>query len=515
MKHILGIIIVIILLIGLPIKCMAQLFHPLGGDAFSFEYERIVRIGIDRQQLEYLSPIGPYSIRTIRNAESERISPTLRLLDPLSVQVSGAADDRMILAALAAERYRTARGVRGDDLPSLTGGFSYYPGSHFGAAVFVNLDRARAVDPEYTGKVYRGLAGGIETAVLGFQKGRISMTLGRQRIFWGPQRINLLISETAEPLDLLSASYRTRRLTFSFLFARLDGSRPDEIDSLRFPDDRFKDNRYLVGHRLDLNLHRTLRVGLFETVLFGGEGRPPELYYLNPLQFFHAAQLNENEDDNTILGVDFTFLPAKGVCAYGQFLVDDFQIDDETAGDREPNEWGVMIGMRTAGRIASPIPDIKLEYTRLSNRTYHQRIPRNRYLYRNQLIGHPLGPDADSVALSLRFWPHEPFYSEIEFAYCRKGEGSIHKPWDEPWLLTTGDYDESFPTGTVERSILIALRMSGFVPFSEYTRNHVFISVDAGWGEIRNYLNVEGAFKTGARIDAAVTWMGFLNLSAE
>ncbi len=514
MKQILGIIIVTLLLVGLPFKCMAQLFHPLGGDVFSFAYERIAHAGIDRQLLEYLSPVGPYSVHTIRDAETGHISPTLRLVDPLQEQIPSVADDRMVLSVLAAERYRAARGSEGDDLPSLTGGFSYYPGQNFGAVVFVNLDRARAIDPEYTGKVYRGLAGGIETAVLGFQKGRISLVLGRQRIFWGPQRINLLISETAEPLDLFSASYRTGRLAFNFLFARLDGSRPDEIDSLRFPDVSFNDNRYLVGHRLDLTLHRILRVGLFETVLFGGEGRPPELYYLNPLQFFHAAQLNENEDDNTILGADFTFLPARGVCAYGQFLVDDFQIDDESAGDQEPNEWGVMIGMRTAGRIKSPIPDIKLEYTRLANRTYHQREPRNRYLYRNQLIGHPLGPDADSISLTARFWPHELFYSEMEFAYRRKGEGSIHKSWDEPWLLATGEYDEPFPTGIVERSTLAAVRLSGFVPFTDYTRRHIFVALDAGWGEIRNYGNVQDRSETCTWIDVSVVWTGGVSFRA-
>jgi len=152
-----------------------------------------------------------------------------------------------------------------------------------------------------------------------------------------------------------------------------------------------------------VTIHRRFRLGLFETVLFGGEGRPPELYYLNPLQFFHAAQLNENEDDNTILGLDFTLLPGQGFSSYGQVIVDDVQIDDKSPGDREPAEFGFLFGVCKAGRVKSAVPDITLEYVRLTNRTYHQRDPRNRYLYRNHLIGHPLGPDADSLSLAVRF----------------------------------------------------------------------------------------------------------------
>ena len=196
MKHILCIIIVIMLLIGLPVRCMAQLLYPLGGNPFTFDYERIARAGIDGQRLEYLSPTGPYATGIMQDTESAYTSPILRMVDARFDRQQDAAADPMALGTVAGQRYRTARGVRGDDLPFLTGGLSYLPGSHFGATVFFNLDRARAVDPDYTGKIYRGLAGGIETAVLTFQKGKAALTLGRQRMFWGPQRINLLISES-------------------------------------------------------------------------------------------------------------------------------------------------------------------------------------------------------------------------------------------------------------------------------------------------------------------------------
>jgi hypothetical protein len=271
----------------------------------------------------------------------------------------------------------------------------------------------------------------------------------------------------------------------------------------------------MVGHRLDINLHSRFRVGFTETVLFGGEGRPPELYYLNPLQFFHGAQLNEGEDDNTILGIDFMYLPGGGIGIYGQFIVDDFQIDDQSQGDQEPNELGYMFGIYRAGLRASFIPDIKLEYVRLTNRTYHQRDPANRYLYRNKLIGHPLGPDADSISVNLKFWPDNLFSAELELAYRRKGEGSIHAPWNEPWLVASGDYSEPFPSGIVEKSTLTAVRLQGYLPFTRYTRDHFFIMAAAGWGKIENYQNVEDDIETAGWFNVQISWLGWTDLSID
>ncbi len=477
---------------------------PLGHSPLSFNYDLMYRSGVSAQDFAQLPPVGPFTTAISRKILGDNLPPTFSIFD---VRKNAHAN----LFVLATERYYTEKNKSGNDIPWISAGFVYKPSQYISAVSFFTLDRAKALDPDYTGKKYRGLAGNLETSLLLFHKGKFISALGRTRMFWGPQRINLLISETAEPMDLFSAGYYQGRFSFNFIFARLDGSNPDAIDSLRFPNATFKDNRYLAGHRVDIKLHQRLRIGLFETVLYGGEGRPPELYYLNPLQFFHSAQLNEDQDDNTILGGDFTALLGKGTSIYGQLLVDDFQIDDASRGDNEPNEIGLMLGFVKIGIIGTLIPDIKTEYVRISNRTYHQREPRNRYLFRNNLIGHPLGPDADSMSVTFRFWPNKTFYAEIELAYRRHGEGSIYNSWDEPWT-TVDDYTEPFPTGVVEKSKLAAIRAKGYLPFSTYTKNHMFISLDAGMGDIKNFSNIEGVTKTTGYFDISLTWLGFTGL---
>jgi hypothetical protein len=474
----------IILAATAPAVCENGSILPLGQEPFSFNYDMMYRAGVISQDFRLLPPAGPFSTKASREILSSQSTPTTEFF---TFKQSARAN----AFALITERYYTQKESRGTDIPWLIGGFAYQPKPCLSAISYFTLDRAKALDPDYTGKKYRGLAGNLETSLISFHRGRFTASLGRTRLFWGPQRVNLLISETAEPLDLVSTSYAQGRFTFNFVFARLDGSSPDAVDSTRFPEATFNDNRYLAGHRIDINVHKHLRIGLFETVLYGGEGRPPELYYLNPLQFFHSAQLNEDADDNTILGLDFTALLGKGMSAYGQLLVDDFQIDDASRGDNEPNELGLMLGVFKTGKVGTLIPDIKAEYVRITNRTYHQREPRNRYLFRNKLIGHPLGPDADSVSIKFRFWPTQIFFAEFELAFRRHGEGSIYNAWDEPWVAVD-DYTEPFPTGVIEQAKLAAVRVQGYVPLTGYTKRHLFISLDAGIGDIENFANTNG-----------------------
>lgn len=485
----------------LPTAAGAEIVCPQGYAPFSMTYDLMFRaMAIDQELTRYPS-VGPFSLETCKAVLGDDTPASLRAVDAERI-------DFAHLFILGSIRYRAERRHRADDFPSLFGGMTFRPAKNFGAFAMLSLDRARALDPAYTGKKYRGLAGETALAALFYTGHKATVTLGRLRPVWGPRPVNLILSETADPLDLLAASYRTGRLAFHFLFARLDKSRPDSLDRIRFPNYAFNDNRYLAAHRLDLKLHRRLRVGVTETILFGGEGRPPELYYLNPLQIFHGVQINEKTDDNTIVGFDFTALPGWGTVLYGQAIVDDFQLDDKSQGDQEPNEWGLMAGVFKAGRVRSLLPDLRLEYIHLTNRTYHQLYPRNRYLHHDKPLGHPLGPDADSVALTARFWPDGNIWIECELAYRRHGEGSLHASWDEPWMAVTGHYDEPFPTGVVEKTAAVALRAGGFLPLAGYPANHLFFSLDAGWKDIKNRNNVPGRSGTDAWFDLSVTWMG-------
>lgn len=355
------------------------------------------------------------------------------------------------------------------------------------------LDEELAKSSNYTGKVWRGLAGGIETGALSYGDERFTAVVGRFRSSWGPTPTNVLFSQEARPRDGLSSSYRLgRKLTFSYHFARLNPLVPDSenpADTL----DVFV-NRYLAAHRLDFQVSNELRIGVFESVIFAGPGRGLELQYLNPLVFFHSSQLNEGSNDNTFLGFDFNWRIQRRLNLYGQLLVDDFQIEKETQGDQEPDEIGFIVG----GYLVN-LPggfDLGLRWDKVTNRTYNQKLERNRYLNQNVPLGHPLGNDFERQIVEIYRWLNPSAYLRLSGEFISKGEGAITDEWTEPWLLTTGNYSESSPTGVVERETIIAFSYHSLIPASTGPVNETplhpsaSLKLTAGWRNLRNANNV-------------------------
>ena len=499
--------VLLLVIILWPAPSRAEVAFPVGERIFGLDYAYRYHLATAQQTLDLIPAVGPFSAQGFFGDDFVgEYSPALRLFSSID-------DDKARVFVIGTERFQSHKGESPRDFFSGQLGLRYRFSRYFDASIVFKMDRERALSPDYTGKKWRGLAGETETAAIYFHRDGLRLTLGRQRLFWGPRPVNLLLSETALPLDLFAVDYDRGRLGFHCFFARLDQSRPDSIDFVRHEGYDFAaDNRYLVGHRLDMRLHRTLRVGLFETSVFGGNGRMPEMYYLNPLQFFHGAQLNEGANDNTILGFDFTWLPRRGLRLYGQMIVDDFQIDDESQGDQEPDELGVMCGLACAPLTPSLWPDLGLEYTRVTNRTYHQTHARNRYLYRNEPLGHPLGPDADSVAVSMRWWPRGHQSVKLDLAWVRHGESSLQGPWTEPWDESEGDYHEPFPTGVIERKLAAQLTWQGYLPWPGYLTNHCHVSLTCVYADIDNFGNIDNKITSEAWLSLSLSWLGMTEL---
>jgi hypothetical protein len=338
------------------------------------------------------------------------------------------------------------------------------------------LDESLASDPNYTGKKWRGLAGGVQDAFLHYRTGSLSVLAGRFASFWGPRGSLALAPDVS--MDGFGYSYRWGRLTLSYRLARLDGLSPERDSVAQF------ENRYFAAHRLDVHLSDRIRVGFFETAIFGGPGRQLDLYFLNPILFYHASQLNDGPDDNTFLGFDFAVKPGLGLKLYGQVLVDDYQIDDNVQSDQEPNEYGLLLGGYWADAL--PSMDLKAEYSKVTNRTFNQYHPRNRYLYKGNLIGGALGNDYDRWQLALFYWIDARLQVAANLSRCRQGEGRVDQTWDQPWLNVAGDYSEPFPTGTVQTTTTVSVGARGFVA------GYFYVDAAVGVDRVGNYGHMAG-----------------------
>jgi len=436
---------------------------PVGQPEYDFLYERQLRreaTHLDR----FDTQVGPYVLDRFDGA-----------LGPLTAWLESDSGGIHVFG-FAAEDFRAARETDPGGYESLRAGLTGQPLEHVSVYADFVLDEELADDPFYRGKKWRGFAGDVDQAFVACTTHGVNALAGRFGGFWGPRR-SLLFSPD-QKLDGLAYSVRWGRLTVSYRLGQLDGLDPDEHEVNQF------EPRYIAAHRLDWHFGSRFRLGLFETVVFGGPGRQIDLLYLNPLISFHAAQLNENLDDNTMVGFDFDLQPGSGVLVYGQFLVDDLQVDNKTRGDQEPGQLGILAG----GYLADLLPqtDLQVEYQHVSNWTFNQVHERNRYLNDGRPIGAGLGNDYDLADFKLIRWWSKFFQSSLRFSYYRQGEGRIDAPWTAPWIEFEGDYSEPFPSGIVQRTATLAVGLRGFVT------GFVFADLEAGVEWMRNRTHIAG-----------------------
>ncbi|UCE25518.1 MAG: hypothetical protein JSU74_05580, partial [Candidatus Zixiibacteriota bacterium] len=395
-------ILMVLLFLILPVPLCASPLLPVGLPEYDFVYDRLIRSETQSYDL-YDYQLGPFG----DNGGNFSFGPFEYL--------KSAAAERMTLFSTVGEDFYSAKLTSPSGFESLRGGVAAVPLNKLFVYANFLLDERKAKDDSYTGKKWRGLAGGVEQAFASYRSRPFEVTLGRFASFWGPR--NSLVLSSTNALDGFGYSFYWGRLVLTYRLARLDGLNPDEDDVDQF------ENRFFAGHRLDIHLSRWLRIGLFETIIFGGPGRQVDLLYLNPIVFFHADQLNEGVDDNTLIGFDYVLKPRLGVKLYGQLLIDDFQIDDRSQGDQEPNQYGIILGAQTVDLM--PATDLELEYSRVANWTFNQALERNRYLFNSDLIGAATGNDYETWQLTCTRWLREYTAVSARLAYRRQGEGRV------------------------------------------------------------------------------------------
>lgn len=457
-------LLLILLFIVAPTVTNAGGLLDLGTAEHEFIYDRLERR--DALTVDHFSyQLGPY---TTENSQFD--------FEPFE-ELGTLQPDEIRLFSHLAEDFVAKRNASPETFENISIGLAAQPHERLFIHACFRLDERRAQEDTYTGKKWRGLAGQFENAYVRYTRGRFEATLGRFASFWGPRNSMALAGNVS--MDGLGYRFRWGRLIFSYRLARLDGLSPD-----RDGVDQFE-NRFFAGHRLDVRLADWLNLALFETAIFGGPGRQVDMYYLNPIIFYHASQLNHDMDDNTFVGFDFSIKPKPGVKLYGQLLVDDLQVDDREQSDQEPSQLGLIVGAYLAD-ILNNI-DLKTEYSRVNNWTFNQVNPRNRYTYDDQLIGGALGNDYDLLATTVTHWHSNQLAFLASVRHMRQGQGSPTAEWSTPWMLAAGNYDEPFPTGTVEITTTAA------VGFKAFFFDHVFASLESGINWIDNFEHMDGA----------------------
>lgn len=345
-------------------------------------------------------------------------------------------------------------------------------------------------DSGYVGKKYKDLYSYTEQAYIALQYRWVQAKFGRDFLQIGPGRSGqLLFSDNSQPFDMYHFRLGNKFLQFSFWGIALD--RMTVTDSTRTPA-MFAANRYLNGHRLSLNIKNKFFFGISEAVLYGGPNRGWEFGYMNPAGLYYAHNVNQEpgvSEGNLFYQIDWDLYLFPNWEIYGEFLIDDFQVDNESPGDLEPNELGLIAGVNWANPLGLQGGLFNAEYVQVRNRTYNVAANAwNKYLHRNEVIGYSLGNNFERIGVSLGDWIRPELNLRLFATLVRQGEGSVQGEFNNDFMNYTVEegYSEPFPFGVVERHLQWGV--SAF--YKPHSLGHV--QVDLGFNDFKNYGNVEG-----------------------
>lgn len=282
--------------------------------------------------------------------------------------------------------------------------------------------------------------GGIEIGTIEYTNEWFNLKFGRDYFVPGVHLYeNLLFSRYNYSYDQLKIAFRSKYFELSTFYLNLNS----------YSENNILFQRHLNGHRLSFNIKYGY-IAINDIMLYGGQDRQIELALFNPLLLYYPYQKNKRHfESNSLMSLEL-YLKYKNYFFFGEFLIDDFQVDKKVPGDLEPAEYGIniTIGKKDVFRDFN----WKMNYTKVSNRTFNApEKDYEKYIYKNYPIGHFLGNNFWEIKSTLDYNPKDKLNAKLTFYYYEHGEDALYSDFNKDYLnyAIEEGYNENFPFGNI------------------------------------------------------------------
>jgi hypothetical protein len=236
----------------------------------------------------------------------------------------------------------------------------------------------------------------------------INIQLGNDRMFIGNGYRSLILSDYAPPSLFFKTNVKVWKVNYVYMLNRMTADVTGNMGGLtaneRYPE------KYLAFHHLSMNIGKKFNLGFFESVIFSPKDSASnntfEWSYANPIIFYRAIEQQNGSSDNVLLGMDFKWIPLKKVSLYGQFVLDEFDIDHIKAGDGWwANKFAIQGGFKYIDALGVNNLDLQGEVNIVRPFTYSHGSMYGNYSSYNQPLAHPLGANFNELVGILRYQP--------------------------------------------------------------------------------------------------------------
>ena len=247
----------------------------------------------------------------------------------------------------------------------------------------------------------------------------IDIQFGYDKNFIGNGNRSLFLSDWGNSYLFLKLNTKIWKFNYQNIFMEL-------MPQFGRAGDTLLDKKYSAMHHLSMNVTKWLNIGLFEGIVFGRKNQF-EFQYLNPIIFYRHIEGTIGSPDNALAGIDFKANVAHSLQFYGQFLLDEFKLNEVKAGTGWwANKWGLQVGMKYIDAFKISNLDLQIESNTVRPFTYsHYNMVAN-YTHYNQPLAHPLGANFQEFVGILRYQPAPRWYINAKGIFYEQGLDSLN-----------------------------------------------------------------------------------------
>jgi hypothetical protein len=261
----------------------------------------------------------------------------------------------------------------------------------------------------------------------------INLQAGYDRFFIGNGMRSLIYSDYAPPASFFKANIKVWKLNYVYSISEMTADVDASLGGNRSMQKGYPD-KFVTFHHLSLNIGKKLNIGVFESVIFSpddttGAGKF-EWAYLNPIIFFRAIEQQNGSSDNVLLGLDFKWNALRKLSFYGQFVMDEFVLNEIKAGDGWwANKFAIQLGGKYIDAFGVPNLDLQGEINLARPYTYSHNTQYSNYTSYQQPLAHPLGANFNEAIGMIRYQPLPRLNLTAKLFVTRIGRDSTDYNW--------------------------------------------------------------------------------------
>ncbi len=308
----------------------------------------------------------------------------------------------------------------------------------------------------------------------------INLQFGHDRFFIGNGYRSLIFSDFSPPAWFLKGNLKIWKLNYFFLLNQMTADVTGNLGGLKDQPGGYP-NKYTALHHLSINIGKKLNVGIFEAVVFSEDDSTGtsnfRLDYLNPVIFYRAIEQQNGSSDNVILGMDFKWNAVRKLSFYGQFILDEFVLDQIKAGDGWwANKFAIQGGAKYIDAFGVPNLDLQGEINVVRPYTYSHNTNYGNYSSYRQSIAHPLGANLEEVVGILRYQPIPRLNVVGKLMYIKMGRDSTGVNWGGDLLKSNSTRQQEY-NNTIGQGIANDIVMGSFTA-SWQLKHNLFIDAN-------------------------------------